>query len=332
MISMRREMLAGLLVLVVASSAVVGYMIFGMPGSARVGVRYPLSQHSPINIATDSDFTKPGAGSGCECVRSGSGQRQDPYIISDWTVNSTEEAIHIWRTSAYFVISRVDMHGVSSGHGIFLDEVQNGVFESCQIIEFWFGVYVFRSAELEFTNNTVTGAQFAILLEASNDNKLVANRFDDNREIGIFVRGSRNLLKENSVRRNGFGGINVDGTAGAADGNQIIGNIVSDSGQYGIGMWRATNNVVRSNTIMRNTGVGITLTDHSTNNLIEANTISGSIGNGISLVQGSSGNTIRGNTAKGNGDGVNCYDLLDYGSNNVWQNNTYDTKKPDTID
>jgi parallel beta-helix repeat protein len=82
---------------------------------------------------------------------------------------------------------------------------------------------------------------------------------------------------------------------------------------------------------MRNTGVGITLTDHSTNNLIEANTISGTIGNGISLVQGSSGNTIRGNTAKGNGDGVNCYDLLDYGSNNVWQNNTYDTKKPESI-
>jgi parallel beta-helix repeat protein len=329
---MRKEILAALLVLVVASSAVVGYMIFEMPRTAIVSVRYPPTQRSPIIIATDSDFTKPGAGSGCECVRSGSGQRQDPYMISDWTVNSTEEAIYIWRTTAYFVISRVDLHGVSSGHGIYLEQVQNGVFEGCQIIDFWSGVYVFRSAELEFTNNTVTGAQFAIQLEASDDNKLVANRFDDNREIGIFVRGSRNLVKENSVRRNGFGGINVDGTAGAADQNQIIGNVVSDSKTYGIGMWRAANNIVRSNTIMRNTGVGITLTDHSTKNLIEDNSISGSIGDGIAVVQGSSGNTIRGNTAKGNGDGVDSFDLLDYGSNNVWQNNTYDTKKPDTID
>jgi parallel beta-helix repeat protein len=72
------------------------------------------------------------------------------------------------------------------------------------------------------------------------------------------------------------------------------------------------------------------LTDDSTKNLVEANNVTKNGGSGIIIME-SSENTIRQNFAKGNGDGVKDFDLYDMGSGNVWQNNTYGTKKPDSI-
>jgi parallel beta-helix repeat protein len=73
------------------------------------------------------------------------------------------------------------------------------------------------------------------------------------------------------------------------------------------------------------------LTDSSNNNLIEGNTVTGNKGGGILILGESTGNTIKENTAKNNGDGVNTVDLYDASSNNIWQNNTYDTKMPESI-
>jgi len=329
----RRELLIVLVVLVVASSAIAGYMISGVTRRVDVRVKYPIAPHSAFTIAADSDFTKPGAESGCKCVRSGSGQEVDPYVISDWVINSTEaDGIVIWGTSAHFLIIRVRLQGRHLDRGMYIGEAKNGVVEDCQITDWWFGGYVFHSSNLEFINNTMTGNEYGIQLEASDDNKLIGNRFDGNRELGIFARGSNNVMSDNSAARNGFGGINVDGTPGPADANLLEGNIVTENGVFGIGLWRAADNVLRSNTVTHNTVVGIMLTDHSMKNLIEANTVSNNAGSGIVLTDGSSGNTIRKNTAKGNGDGVNDFDLYDNGSGNIWQNNAYGTKKPDNID
>jgi parallel beta-helix repeat protein len=320
------------LVLVLVSSAILGYFIFGAPRHIQVQVKYPVAYHSPISIGSDSDFTKPGAGSGCECVRSGSGQELDPYLISDWILNSTDsDGVVIYGTTTHFVMARVVLNGASEERGVYFEKVENGIVEDCTITNWFFGVYTFLSNNLEFINNTVTGNQYGIQLEASNNNKLIGNRFDENRELGIFLRGSDSVLKNNSVTLNGFGGINVDGTLGPVNGNQLEGNIVSDNGVYGIGVWRASDNLLKSNTVTRNKVVGVMLTDHCTKNLIEANTISDNTGSGIALTDGSFENTIRGNIAKGNGDGVHDFDLYDNGSNNIWQNNTYDSKNPDSL-
>jgi parallel beta-helix repeat protein len=133
------------------------------------------------------------------------------------------------------------------------------------------------------------------------------------------------------VIRNGWGGINVDGTAGPANANQIENNVVSDNNNFGIGLWLGANNVFRSNTVMHNNVTGIMITDYSTKNLVEANNVTKNGGSGIIIIGDSSDNTIRQNTARGNGDGVKDFDLYDMSSGNVWQNNTYDTKKPDSI-
>lgn len=330
---MDRRWIAVFVLVVVASSAVVGFFAFRILRHVAVETMYPPAHHSPITLSAESDFSRPGAGSGCECVRSGSGTEVDPFVISDWIVNSTDDdGIVIVGTNVHFVIARVDLWSNSSNRGVYVSDAANGIVKDSQITGWWFGVYMFRSSNMEFINNTVTGNQYGIQLEASSNNQLLGNRFEQNGQLGIFLRGSNNILRDNSVIRNAFGGINVDGTLGPANANQVEHNVVSDNAVFGIGVWRGANNIFRSNTVMRNQVVGIMLTEHSTKNIVEANTVSKNIGSGIIIIDESSENTIRQNTARGNGDGVNDFDLYDMASGNVWQNNAYDTKKPDSID
>ena len=287
--------------------------------SHQAEAEYPAEPHLPITLTAEEDFTKPGAGSGCGCVRSGSGTEVDPFVISDWIVNSTDDdGITIFGTTTNFVITRVELQSSHRDRGVYISDAENGVIENSRITGWWFGVFVFHSSNFEFSNNTITENQYGIQLEASNSNLLLGNRFDDNSQLGIFLRGSSNILRDNSVIRNGWGGINVDGTAGPANANQIESNVVSDNPIFGIGVWRATKNVFRNNTVTHNQVVGIMLTDESTQNLIEANTVSENGGSGIILIQESSENTIRQNIARGNGDGVSDFDLYDMVSGNVW--------------
>jgi parallel beta-helix repeat protein len=330
--SVDRRWVAVFLVLVVTLSAIAVFLTFGTPHHPTEEVRHPPTPHSPITLTAQSDFTKPGAGSGCECVRSGSGTEADPFVISDWIINATDSnGIDISGTKLYFVIARVELRGPSDDVGVNVDEAENVIVKDSRMTSWWFGAYAFLSSNLEFTNNTVVGNQYGIQLEACSNNQLLDNKFEKNGQLGIFLRGPNNILRGNSVIRNGWGGINVDGTAGSVNANQIENNVVSDNAVFGIGIWRAANNVLRNNTVVNNQGVGIVLTDDCTQNTIEANTVSGNGGSGIILVDGSSGNTIRQNTARRNGDGVKDFDLYDMVSGNVWQNNTYDSKKPDSI-
>jgi parallel beta-helix repeat protein len=329
---MDRRWTTVVVLVLVALSVIVGFLAYRTPSHVQTETRYPAEYHSPFSISSEVDFTKPNAGSGCECVRSGSGTEADPFLISDWIVNSTDtDGVVIFGTKAHFLIVRVELRSSDQNRGLYVSDAENGVIEDSQITGWWFGVFIFHSNNFRLINNTIQRNQYGIQLEASNNNELSGNRFEENAQLGIFLRGPNNVLRDNSVIKNGWGGINVDGTAGTVDANLIEGNVVSDNPVFGIGIWRAANNVLRNNTVVRNQMVGIMLTDHSTQNLIEANVVSNNGGSGIILVDGSSGNTIRQNTARGNGDGVKDFDLYDRVSGNIWENNTYDTKKPDTI-
>jgi parallel beta-helix repeat protein len=329
---MDRRLIVFTVAMMIVLSTVLVYMIPRPAPSVETQRQvFPITFHQPIALGSDSDFTKPNAGSGCECVRSGSGKELDPYVISDWLINSTEEdGIIISGTKAHFVIARVIMKGHGLNAGVEIEESENGKVEDSQITGWWFGLYIFSSNNIELTNNTVTGNHNGIQIEASDNNKLVGNRFDSNQELGIFLRGSNNLLQNNSATGNSFGGINVDGTTGSARSNQLRGNIASENGVYGIGVWRGQGNTLVSNTVKHNKVEGIMLTDHSANNLIETNTVSDN-GSGITLIDGSSGNTVSGNTARGNGDGVNYFDLYDTSGGNTWVDNSYDTKSPESL-
>jgi parallel beta-helix repeat protein len=289
------------------------------------------SSRPSIYIDGDSDFTTTGAAKGCGCVRSGSGSEGDPYVISGWVLNASKgDGISVFGTNAYFVITAVTVYGNSTNVGIVLNNVGNVTVKNSLIKDNFVGVYAVDTTNLTFDNNTVENNEYGIRLEASNGNLLSTNEFVEN-ELAIFLRGSDSVIRDNRVARSGFGAINIDGTMGAADGNLIEANLVTNSNGYGIGMWEASNCVVKGNNVTRN-GVGIMLVDGSQNNTITSNIVTHSEGNGIAIGGNSSHNVVRGNIALGNGDGFHTFDLLDSALNNIWQNNTYVTKKPNTLD
>jgi len=323
-----RRRLLGVLTLAILALVLSGiYLAMKMP-APHVGVPQPIAARPPILIEEDTDFTLVDATSGCACVRAGSGTQRDPYVISGWAINASRtDGIAIFGTSSYFTIRGVRIQGDGLSTGISLDQVENGEIEDSSVFNNFMAVYVFVSSNLQFTNNTIEEDTYGIQLEASNGNRVISNHFNQIEQVAIFVRGSENSIIKNAVEGT-FGGINIDGTGGGANDNLVQENSVSNATNYGIGVWRAANTIVRSNWITNNTGVGIFLTEGSSNNLVEANQVKENRAGGIVLSKETSHNSIRGNTAKKNGDGASFFDLEDDGSDNTWEDNVYDTKTP----
>jgi len=321
----RRQSL-GVLTLVILALVLSGVYLATKVPAPHVEVPQPLTARPPILIGEDSDFTLVDAASGCACVRTGSGTQRDPYVISGWAINASRTAgIAIFGTSSYFTIRGVRIQGDGSSTGIRLDRVENGEIEDSSVFNNFMAVYVFLSSNLQFTNNAIEENTYGIQLEASDGNRVSSNHFNQIEQVAIFVRGSKNSIIRNAVEGT-FGGINIDGTGGGADDNLVQENSVSNATNYGIGVWRAANTIVRSNWITNNTGVGILLTEGSSTNLVETNQVKGNRAGGIVLSKETSHNSVRGNTAKGNGDGTRFFDLEDDGSDNTWEDNVYDTK------
>ena len=328
---MRRQSL-GVLTLAILALVLSGIYLGTKMPAPHVEVPQPFAARPPILIGEDADFTLVDAASGCACVRAGSGTQRDPYVISGWAINASRtDGIAIFGTSSYFTIRGVRIQGDGSSTGISLDRVENGEIEDSSVFNNFMAVYVFLSSNLQFTNNTIEENAYGIQLEASNGNRVSSNHFNQIEQVAIFVRGSKNSIIKNAVE-GAFGGINIDGTGGGANDNLVQENSVSNATNYGIGVWRAANTIVRSNWITNNTGVGILLTEGSSNNLVETNQVKENRAGGIVLSKETSHNSIRGNTAKGNGDGARFFDLEDDGSDNTWENNVYDTKTPQTLD
>jgi len=299
----------------------------------RIELEHTPVPHEPIMISDDREFTAVGAESGCACVRKGSGSEQDPYVISGWVLNGTERvnAVTVFRTTVHFTVSQVVIWGDQLSTGIYFERVENARIEHSRITGNFVGVYAYLSRNVVFVNNTVENGDYGIKLQASNDNVISSNSFRTIKSVAIFVRGSSNSVTGNNVSEGAFGGINIDGTAGPANKNLVEGNTVSGSSTYGIAVWRGASNSIRRNVVTYSKGLGIALTEDSTNNLVERNLVTESEADGIIINEGSTSNVIRGNTAKGNGDGVQYFDLRDRTGGNVWEDNTYETKNPENL-
>jgi parallel beta-helix repeat protein len=323
-----RKLTVGILTLAILALVLSGiYLAAKMPAS-HVEEPQPVTARPPILIQEDADFTRVDAASGCACVRAGSGTQRDPYVISQWAINASRtDGIAIFGTSSYFTIREVRIQGDSLSTGISLDRVENGEIEDSSVFNNFMAVYVYLSSNIQFTNNTIEENTYGIQLEASNGNRVSSNHFNQIEQVAIFIRGSKNSIIKNAVE-GAFGGINIDGTGGGANDNLVQENSVSNATHYGIGVWRAANTIVRSNSVTNNMGVGILLTEGSSNNLVETNQVKENRAGGIVLSRETSHNSIRGNTAKGNGDGARFFDLEDDGSDNTWEDNVYDTKTP----
>ena len=327
-----RYVLASVITILVVVVALAITGMHSVPEPVRVS-EYAPSPHGPIVINGPEDFTAPGAGFGCECVRQGSGTQADPYVIAGWVIRaSTAHGILIIETSTHFVVRDVSIYGEASVfNGMTLQHVENGRIERSTVTGNSDGISTLSSSNLAIVNNNVTDNNVGVHLEVSHKNIVQGNNVSHNREMGIFVRGSYNRVINNTVTRNGFGGINIDGTIPQAVFDVLSGNIVTENGGYGVGLWVAANSVVSDNTVSGNGEYGgIALAEMSYNNTVTRNLVLGNSGNGISVVEGSSANNIVLNRAKGNGDGASRFDLFDdgSGSGNVWANNDFGTGSP----
>jgi len=288
--------------------------------------------HERIVIQDPGDFTVPGAGTGCECVRGGSGDSSHPFVISGWRLNASDgHGISIAWTTVHFLIADVIVNGSGRYSGVVLRGVENGVIMNSSFSGGLHGIYLFRSSNIMIANNTVADNDFGIILEGSENNTVAGNALNRNRQVGIFVRGSNDVIDANLVVDGSFGGINVDGTGGFGSSNRITNNVVNRNLQYGIGLWRARNNLITGNVVSENGATGIMLVDSSANNLIESNRVVNNRGDGVLIAEQSSGNRVTRNTVTGNGNAVNSFDLNDECSDNVWLDNIFDTRKPETI-
>jgi parallel beta-helix repeat protein len=315
-------------------SVPVAIYTFQLPSSgtseSTISKTYDLAPHERIVIQDASEFTIPGTGTGCECVRAGSGSLSDPFVISDWKLSASGgDGISVAATTVHFIISGVVVNATGFYDSLVLRSVANGTIQDSSF--FGGGISIFSSHAISIINNTITDSKFGILLEASNDNTVSGNRLDHIREVGIFIRASRNLIDGNRVTDGFYGGVNIDGMSGFGDDNRIVNNVVERNPQYGVGLWQARNNLIKGNTVSGNGGAGIMITASSTGNLVEQNSVVNNGADGILVDEQSTENKIIGNTVTGNGNGTTSFDLHDEGSDNTWLSNTFSTRRPDTI-
>jgi len=331
---MKLKLYIGLALMAAILLVPVAIYILHLPSSgtseSTISKTYDLTPHERIVIQNASEFTIPGTGSGCECVRAGSGSSSDPFVISDWKLSASGgDGISVAATTVHFIISHVVVNATGFYDSVVLRSVANGTIQDSSFSRG--GISVFSSQAISIINNTITDSKFGILLEASDDNTISGNRLNHIQQVGIFVRASRNLIDRNRVTSGSYGGINIDGMTGFGDNNRIVNNVVEGNPQYGVGLWRARDNLVKGNVVSENGGAGIMLIASCTGNVLEQNKVVNNGGDGILVDEESSDNKIIGNTVTGNGNGTTSFDLHDEGSSNIWLSNTFNTRRPDTI-
>ena len=299
----KRGRLIVLILIILGSIFTAGYLMnSASPSNGQT--TYQHARHPPIEVYHAIDLTRVDAGKGCACVVSGTGSSTDPYVIAGWDIDASENDGIIIESVEYFTISQVTISGTRLHSAIRLVGVQNAKVSDSLINGTFAAISVYMSSGLVVVDNLVSNTEYGIMLEASISNIVARNTLRDVDQISIFVRGSDNVVEDNLLD-GAYGGINVDGTRGAADRNIVTNNTISRAETYGIGLWMADRNTVSSNSITNGRDVGIYVSDSSTNNVIERNEVKNNAGDGVLIDAGSSDNVVQKNTVIGNGNGIN---------------------------
>ncbi len=154
-----------------------------------------LESRSPITILSDTDFT---ADNG---VRNGAGTVDDPYIISDWSIDADQGSycILIENVSSIFRIARCVLVG-ASGYAVKLVGVEHG----------------------EIIGSCISSSLFGVLLELCRQCHIHDSSFDEIGWVAVSLVGSTNgqitgcLFVETKC---------AIGLREMSTGNEIIGNV-----------------------------------------------------------------------------------------------------------
>ena len=173
------------------------------------------------------------------------------------------------------------------------------------------------SSNNTLANNTVTGNKEGILLEDSSSNTLTNNTANSNRDFGFIIEDcTGNVFTNNSALNNSGGDPGIGFCVERSNNNNIIGNMISNSGLVDIAIVNGSNLNNISNNRIQSSGTvtaGIALISQSSNNTILNNTLNGNLGgSGIALMSfppmfpaaDNNYNNITNNSIKGYEDGI----------------------------
>ena len=111
--------------------------------------------HNPIVINSNSDFTYANG------VIGGSGDWNDPYVISNWdfSTNTNQTQIFINATDKHFIISDCIVHGhdlLPQSLGIYFLDVRNGTVKNCIVSgNYQRGIFLISNYRESYNNTRV---------------------------------------------------------------------------------------------------------------------------------------------------------------------------------
>ncbi|OLS16616.1 MAG: hypothetical protein HeimC3_02420 [Candidatus Heimdallarchaeota archaeon LC_3] len=183
----------------------------------------------------------------------GSGSTNDPYVINDCDIrNNAGSAIEIIDTVSHFVI--MNCYLFENDIGIYLHNASNGILQ----------------------NNTIFDNNVGIVVGLSENTTLTANNIQFSFNEGlIFNVSSLTHICNNTIVNNTIG-IN----SAYSDYFEIKSNLIGVNG-LGIKFVSSNRSIIFRNTIMNNTGYGVTISNSSYNNITQNNFLNNNR-NGIS--------------------------------------------------
>ena len=282
------------------------------------------TNHSPISITSDFDFLMYGF--------PGNGSASNPYQISSYLINTTDNCIEIANTTVYFIIQDCLLTSVFyRGTGIYLTNVTNGVVKNTTITyKYWpirlvesqynklvdnfivdndDSLSISSSFYNEIVNNTFSGCKQWICtrVSSSSHNTFVNNTFADESKAGLaFMRAPDNVFISNTFINSGIYFLSNDTETwrqtitpdNLLNGKPILflWNLTGeeiDGGNSGCVILANCTGVTLENCSINSAVVGIML-GHSTDCTLRNNTIDGSTNSGVKLWY-SNGNTVTNN-------------------------------------
>ena len=191
--------------------------------------------------------------------------------------------------------------------GITLDCAGHEVVGPAAPSELDIGIQVHFRSGVTVRNCDVSGFAIGISLHDTENTTIDSNTLHDNVTgdvpVGIALNGaSGNVISANVASDNAGDGIAVQVSAGDSTGNTLVGNTVTGNGRYGIILRSASGNVVKGNSVMRNTLNGIHLISDANLNTIADNEVRDNGLHGLTAYS-SEQLTVTNNTVSGNGTG-----------------------------
>jgi len=219
------------------------------------------TSHDPIYIVGDDAFTESNG------VVSGSGTKDDPYIINGWEIcaSSHKDGIFIANTTAYVVIEYCHIYSkeMSYVNGIKIEnasniKIINVIIEGCEYGIFLYKTYACiidgctikncsENGILVYMYNNVTAISLtevyntgsdAIYITKSNGTTIYQCDIHNASECGIYVSQSNyTYISNNKIYFNGDDGLCMDDCGGCV----ITGNLFYKNGHFGVCVYAIAN-------------------------------------------------------------------------------------------